>query len=301
VKRVYDDCSFETSNEDRPLFPGGVTKGQVIDYYGRIAETMLPHLEHRPLVMRRCPNGIEDECFYQRQIGKHFPGWVDRVTVPKRGGGEQTLIVADKRATLAYLGQEAVLPIHAWLSREDRLDHPDQFIIDLDPPGDDFEPVRSAAVWCRELLRELGFEPYVKTTGSRGLHVVVALDRDEPFDEVRSFVNDAVTLLAERHPEHLTTEQRKDRRGGRLYLDVGRNAYAQTAIAPYSLRARPGAPVATPLDWKELSDRRTHSRRWNLGNIFRRLGQRKDPWTGFGHPAFSLGEARQRLRALASS
>jgi bifunctional non-homologous end joining protein LigD len=301
--RSYDRYSFETSNEDKPLFPGGgPTKGQVIDYYERIAETMLPHLRDRPLVMRRCPDGIEDDCFYQKQIGRHFPDWVDRVTVRKRGsGGEQTLVVADKRATLAYLGQQAVIPIHAWLSRTDRLDHPDQLIIDLDPPGHDFEPVRSAARICRDLLRGLGLEPFLKTTGSKGLHVVVPLDRRESFDDVREFANRAMKLLAERHPEALTTEVRKSKRDNRVYLDVARNSYAQTAVAPYSLRAKPGAPVATPLEWRELGDRRIDSRSWTMRNIFRRLGQREDPWAGFARHAASLRNARERLDRISST
>ncbi|MGD8376980.1 MAG: non-homologous end-joining DNA ligase [Acidobacteriota bacterium] len=294
-KRRYGPHVFETSNEDKPLFPEGPTKGEVIDYYERIAPHLLPHLRDRPLVMRRCPDGIEGECFYQKQIGGYFPDWIDRVKVQRRRGGDQTLVVARNRATLAYLANQAVIPIHAWLSTRDRPEWPDQLVIDLDPTDEGFAPVRSAARRCRELLEELGLRPFLKTTGSRGLHVVVALDGSAGFDEVRGFAREAMEELAARHPDELTTAIRKDRRRGRLYLDVGRNAYAQTAVAPYSLRALPGAPVATPIEWEELSRSDVGPRSWNLGNLFRRLGQRDDPWKNLRRHGTSLRSARHRL------
>lgn len=294
-KRSYGRYVFETSNEDKPLFPDGPTKGEVIGYYERIAPHLLPHLRDRPLVMRRCPEGIEGECFYQKQIGAYFPEWIDRVTVHRRRGGDQTLVVARNRATLAYLANQAVIPIHAWLSTRDQPERPDQLVIDLDPSDEGFAPVRTAARRCRELLEDLGLRPFLKTTGSRGLHVVVPLDGSAGFDEVRAFAREAMEELAARHPDELTTAVRKDRRRGRLYLDVGRNAYAQTAVAPYSLRALPGAPVATPIDWEELSRPDLHAQRWNVDNLFRRLGQREDPWKSLHRHGRSLRSARRRL------
>lgn len=290
---------FDASNEDKRLFPdGGPTKGDVISYYEKIADVMLPHLRDRPLVLRRCPDGIDAECFYQKQVGTHFPDWVGRTKVEKRGGGSQTLVVADSKATLAYLADQAALVLHPWLSRKDRPDHPDRMVIDLDPPGDDFGPVREAARDFRALLEDLGLHPFVATTGSRGLHVVVALDRSADFDAVRRFARSAAAVIAARRPDARTTELRKDKRRGRLFLDVGRNAYAQTAVAPYSLRALPGAPVATPVTWEELSDRSVHARSWTWKNIFRRLGQREDPWSGMARHAASLTHAAERLDAL---
>lgn len=297
-KRSYGPYVFHSSNEDKALFPGGPTKGEVIEYYERVAPHLLPHLRARPLVLRRCPDGIEGECFYQKQIGSYFPEWIDRVTVPRLRGGRQTLVHAGNRATLAYLADQAVISVHPWLSRRDHLERPDQLVIDLDPPGRDFEPVRLAARRCRDLLEELGLHPFLKTTGSRGLHVVVALDRSAGFDEVRGFAREAAELLAGRHPGELTVEQRKDRRGDRLYLDVARNAYAQTAVAPYSLRALPGAPVATPIGWDELSRPGLHPQAWNLRNLFRRLGRIEDPWRGLHRHGASLTRASRRLARL---
>lgn len=168
------------------------------------------------------------------------------------------------------------------------MNHPDKLIFDLDPPGNDFETVRFAAGWLREMLQEVGLVPFVMTTGSKGLHVVAPLDRSADFDEVRAFVRQLADELARREPERLTTETRKDQRQGRVFLDYLRNAYGQTGVAPYTVRAKPGAPVATPLDWAELADPRLHSQRYTLRNIFQRLGQKADPWQNIRDHARAL-------------
>ncbi|MBT2405235.1 hypothetical protein J7I97_22750 [Streptomyces sp. ISL-87] len=183
---------------------------------------------------------------------------------------------------------------HRWLSRADRPDHPDRLVFDLDPPGDDFTAVREAARWTHELLEELELPSLLMTTGSRGVHVVVPLDRRMPFDEVRAFARDAAELLAARH-DHLTTEARKNARRGRLYLDVQRNAYAQTAVAPYAVRARPGAPVAAPVRWADLDDPDLTAWRWTLATVDRLL--KDDPWQDAPRGR-SLHSAGRRLAAL---
>jgi bifunctional non-homologous end joining protein LigD len=297
--RRFGRYVIETSNEDKVLFPGdGLTKGDLIDYYERIAGTMLPHVAGRALVMRRFPDGIDGEGFFQKAVPDYFPDWIETTTVRKEGGW-QTLVVCDKAATLAYLANQACVSLHPWLSRVDRPDHPDRLVIDLDPPrGGDFAPVRWAALRCRELLEELGLPSFVKTTGSRGLHVVVPLDRAADFDTVRSFARGVAGVLAARHPDRLTAEVTKAKRRGRVYLDAGRNAYAQTAIAPYAVRARPGAPVAAPLDWKDLRGTRVTARSFTIRNVFRRLGQREDPWAGLARRGRSLARARAKLRSI---
>lgn len=290
----------ETSNEDKVLFPRtGITKGELIDYYEAAAERMLPALRERALVLQRFPDGIDEPGFYQKQVGAHFPDWIETTRVAKRGGGRQELVVGGQRATLVYLANQACVTLHPWLSRRDRPDHPDQLVFDLDPPGDDFAAVRRAAGPLRELLEdELGLPSFPKLTGSRGLHVVVPLDRSEGFDAVRSFASDVASLLAERHPKALTTEQRIAKRRGRLYLDVARNAYAQTAVAAYSVRALPDAPLAAPIDWSDLrGGRRLHARSFTLRQA-RRLLERDDPWRGMSRRARSLRSARRRLAAL---
>lgn len=295
---TVDNRTLRVGNLEKVFFPDdGITKGDLIDYYTRIAETMLPHLRDRPLSLQRFPDGIEEEGFYQKEIPDYFPNWIGRTQVTvKADRHSQAQVVAGDAPTLAYLADQGVVTLHGWLSRAERLDYPDKLIFDLDPPGDDFEQVRAAAFLLRDILRELDLAPFVMTTGSRGLHVVIPLNAEAEFDSVRSFAKGCAQLLAHRHPNRLTTETRKGKRQGRLFLDYLRNAYGQTGVIPYSVRARPGAPVAAPLDWDELQDSSLTSRSYTLKNIFRRLGQKADPWQTFARYGVSLTEADKKLR-----
>lgn len=298
TRRHYGRYVFESANEDKVFFPdSGIRKGQILDYYERIADLLLPHLRDRPLVLQRFPDGIGEEGFYQKQIGSHFPDWVDTVEVELRSThGTQTLVVCNNKATLAYLADQAVVTLHPWLSRRDRLDHPDLLVIDLDPPAGGFEAARQAALRVRSLLHELGLPGFPKLTGSKGIHVVVPLDRTAGFDEVRDFALRAMSLLEARHPDELTTAQRKADRGDRVYLDVGRNAYGQTAVAAWSLRPLPGAPIAAPVAWSDLERSGIGSRDYTLENVFRRIAQREDPWAALRRRRRSLGRAEESLR-----
>ena len=289
----------ETSSEDKVLYPdAGITKGDVIEYYRNVAEYALPWAADRFLTLQRFPDGLGEDGFYQQARADYFPDYVEGVTADRVGGGEVEHIVVRNAAGLVYLANQGTLTIHTWLSRRDRLHHPDRMAIDLDPPDDDFGPVRDAARLTADFLRELGLTPYVMTTGSRGLHVVVPLDRSADFDAVRDFARRAADLLAERHPDTLTAEQRKDKRKGRLYLDVMRNAYGQTAVMPYSLRAKPGAPVATPLAWDELGAGDLTAQRYHIGNLFRRLGQIEDPWADMKRHAAGIAAAAEALTSM---
>ncbi|MBD3161469.1 MAG: ATP-dependent DNA ligase [Candidatus Eisenbacteria bacterium] len=293
--RRYGSLTVEISREEKPLFPGeGITKGDLIDYYEAVYDRMRSHLEDRPLVLRRFPDGIEKSGFYQKQAAEHFPDWI-RTTRVQKQNGHQDLVVCDKKATLAFLADQATIALHGWLSREDRPDNPDRLVVDLDPSKDGFAPVRRAALRCRELLDEIDVPSFVKTTGSRGLHVVVPLDRRADFDSVRAFARELAGILAERFPDDLTIEQRKRKRRGRIYVDVGRNAYAQTAVLPYSVRARPGAPVAVPLRWDEVERGRIEPDSFTIGNLFRRLARTEDPWRSFRRRRISVTKAARRL------
>ena len=292
--------TIELTNPDKALFPDDdITKSDLIDYYRRIAMTMLPYMRERPVVMHRFIQGIKGEGFYQREAGDYFPHWIRR-TVMKKQDGSTSYVVCNNAATLVYLAEQDCITPHVWLSRIDRPDNPDLMIFDLDPSHDSFEPVRHAAYSLRVLLSELGLAVFVKTTGSRGLHVEVPLDRKAGFDYVRIFSADVAGLLAKREPEHLTAEQRKDKRHGRVYIDTMRNSYAQIAVAPYATRALPGAPVATPIDWQELKDPHLHAQSYNIKNIFIRLEHKENPWQGMWQHARSLNEPRQKLDTLLS-
>ena len=297
-KLKFGRYTVETSNEEKLFFPDEkITKGDLINYYQEIADKMVPYLKERPLVMKRYPDGIKGESFFQKEIGDYFPDWIERVKVKKKGG-TVTHVQCDNAATLVYLANQACIELHPWLSRSDKLHYPDQLIIDLDPSGDDFSQAVFGARVLKELFDELDLKAFLKTTGSRGLHVLVPLDRRANFDKVREFAQDTAKLLAQRHSDKLTIEARKAKRRGRLLIDTARNAYAQTAVAPYAVRAKPGAPVATPLDWDELGNKKLNSQSYNIRNIFRRLGRKTDPWKDLPRLGRSLKEARRRLDAI---
>ena len=289
--------TIEVGGLEDVIFPDeGITQGDLIDVYRRLADVILPHLAERPLTMQRFPDGIEEGGFYQRVASDYFPDWIPRVIVDvKEDDGQKPQVICNSEATLVYLVDQGLVTPHVWLSRADKLDHPDKLIFDLDPPDSQFKPVRRAAELLHDLLNDLALVPFVMTTGSRGAHVVVPLDRSAPFDAVRSFSKDVAKLLARREPDRLTVEMRKEERGDRLFLDYLRNSYGQNSVAPYGVRAKPGAPVATPLDWDELADPDLHAQSYTVGNIFRRLGQKKDPWRDIMSHARSLSTARERL------
>jgi bifunctional non-homologous end joining protein LigD len=288
--------TVQVSRPDKPLFPSGITKADLARYYETIAPAMLPHLAGRPLNLERYPDGIEGHRIIQQRAGEYFPEWIGRVTVPKKGG-TVTHVVASDAATLVYLAGQACITLHAWLSRADRLDRPDRMIFDLDPSDGATDAVRAAARDIGELLRELGLEPYAMATGSRGYHVTVALQRRAGFDEVRRFARDVARVAVARDPG-LTLEQRKAARRGRILVDVMRNACAHTAVAPYSVRPRPEAPVATPLRWEELSQTATRPDRWTLRSLPRRIDRDGDPWADIRSSARTLAGPQGRLREL---
>jgi len=286
------------SHLDKVLFPeDGITKGDLIEHYRAVAGRMLPHLRDRPLAVARYPDGIEAPSFFQQAAPAHTPSWIGQVTVPKEEGRIAHLLCQDEQ-TLVYLANQAAVTLHTWLSRADRPERPDQLLFDLDPHGQDFAEARHAALALRELLGELGLPSLVKTTGGRGLHVSVPVVRRYTFDELRGFARSACAVLTRREPDRYTSEIRKNKRGERLFLDTTRNAYAQLAAAPYTVRAVPDARVATPLDWSELDDGHLLPSRFTLRTLGKRLAER-DPW-GDPPAAVSLGKARERVGDLAT-
>lgn len=288
--------TVEIHRPDKVLFPdGGWTKADLARYYRRVARRMLPHLRDRPLMLERHPDGVAGPQFLQKEAPGHYPPWVRRVQVAKEGG-TVTHVVCDDTATLLYLADQACVTLHRWLATASRPRCPDRLVFDLDPPGEDFEPVRRAARALHDLLDELRLPSAAMTTGSRGLHVLVPLDRTADVDEVREFARAVAEVLAARHPDELTTAARKEARGGRLYLDVQRNAYAQTAVAPYTVRALPDAPVAAPIGWEELDDPKLTARSWTIATMPERLDH--DPWRELPRRGRSLGSAGRRLAQL---
>lgn len=294
--------SLEVSKPEKVLFPDdGMTKKDLAEYYRDMGEWILPHVKERAMTMHRYPDGINEGDFYQKEMPDHFPDWIDHETLPKEDG-DVTYVVANDVATLVYLADQAVITPHVTLSRIDRPDHPDQMIFDMDPPedSDDIQAARESAERVHEVLADLELSAFLKTTGSKGYHIVVPLDRSENFDRAHQFAKDVARAAAGRYPELLTVAQRKAKRGDRVFVDYLRNSYGQTTVAPYAARALPGAPVATPLDWDELSD--TGPRDYTTANIRRRLAQKTDPWEELrGNRGQSLSSARDRLEKVMTS
>ena len=240
-------------------------------------------MRDRPLNLWRWNRGIDDELVVQQAIPKGAPDWVRRVTVPRRRGGEVTHAVGGEAATLVWLANQNCITPHVWTARADWPDHPDRLVFDFDPPDDGeghLDAIRAGALAVGDLLRENGLTPYAMTSGSRGIHVVAPLRRGPDSDRVRAVAGELAEEVAERLPDQLTTSWRKAGRGGRVLVDAARNTYAQTAVAPYAVRAKPGAPVATPLFWDEVED--AEPRRWTLRDVPERLEARGDPWEGIG-------------------
>jgi bifunctional non-homologous end joining protein LigD len=288
----------DVSKLDKVLFPDdGITKGELIEHYERVADRMVPLVAGRPVSMERYPDGINGERFFQKRIPKYFPEWVERARVGMEGGSLEHPVI-EHAATLVYLANQACITPHVWLSRADALDRPTDVIFDLDPEEDGFEQARSGARTLRTVLEdELRLPSFLKTTGGKGLHVSVPLDRRADFGAVHAFALDVAEVLIRREPAAFTIERRKAKRAGRLYVDVDRNAWAQTAVPAYGVRPRPQAPVATPLDWSELEDRRLTPTTFSLRTLERRLRD-GDPWSGMRRRARSLTAARRRLDRL---
>jgi bifunctional non-homologous end joining protein LigD len=285
------------SNADKLLFPAdGITKGDLAAYYARIAPAMTPHVRDRPLNLWRWNKGIEHDVVVQQAIPGGAPDWVRSVEVPRRRGGTVRHAVGGEAALLVWLAQLNCITPHAWTSRADRPGRPDRLVFDLDPPDGDvaahFPAIRAGARELGGLLDELGLVGFAMTSGSRGLHVVAPLRRRAGADEARAVAGSIAETLAARMPGGLTTAWRKEKRGGRVLVDVARNTYAQTTVAPYAVRALPGAPVATPLAWDELEDPDLHPRRWTLASIPARLAERGDPWARIGASARPLPRAQ---------
>jgi bifunctional non-homologous end joining protein LigD len=291
------DHDLDLKHLDKVFFPeANLTKGDVVEYYQRIAPIMLPHLKDRPLNLFRAPDGLKGDPFFQQQISDYFPDWISRKAIEQVQSGTTTHVVCNRPETLVYLANQGCITPHPWLSRQSALNCPDRMIFDLDPPDGKFAPVREAARLLQDLLASIGLTPFVQTTGSRGLHVIAPLDATADYETVRHLAQTLADKLADEYSDSLTTAQYKNQRQGRLYLDTKRNAYGQTAVAPYALRLKPGAPVATPLDWDELGDSELHSQKYTLQTIFRRLGQKADPWEKIDSYAASAKDALQRVK-----
>jgi bifunctional non-homologous end joining protein LigD len=288
------------SHPEKVLFPeDGITKGDLAAYYEAIAPCMLPHLAGRPITMERYHRGIGAEGFFQKDVVKGFPEWLERVEAPKKGGTVHHVVARDARALVWMANQNSITP-HVWPSRAPKLTCPDVCVFDLDPMVEDAGEVRDAALRLRDLLGELGLESWVKTSGSKGFHIVVSLDAAAEFGTVARFSWAVGREIVKRDPEHLTLEFAKVDRGERILVDTGRNAYSATFAAAYAVRAKAGAPVSAPCTWTEIERGEVDPRSFTLRNMSERVDTVGELWAELPSRAQGLGEAVERLKAIAA-
>ncbi len=282
------------SSATKVLFPAdGVTKADLAGHYATVAEAMVRQIRDRPVSLQVFPGGIGRTGHFMKAIPDYFPPWVDRVEVPKKGG---TVVhpLANEPAALRQFAQHNAITPHVWTSRADRPDRPDRLVVDLDPDVDDtWADIVAAAQVARDLLAGAGLEPFTMTTGSRGAHVVAPLRRESDFGAVRELATRLAERIVETDPDRFTTEFHKDKREGRLYIDMLRNRPAQTVVAPYALRALDGAPMATPLRWDELAS--TGPQEHSIRDAAERVAD--DPWADLQAAAASPRSAAKALAA----
>lgn len=298
MEYAFGNITVACTNTDRIVFPAvGITKGEVIAYYAQVAPVMVPELRDRPLTIERFTKSIEQGGFYQKHAQKHYPPWIERVLL-----GTKTKVLyplCDTPAALVYFANQGGFVLHVWTSRRPAPDHPDEIVFDLDPPEDGFALVQKTARILHELFAELSLTAFVKTTGSKGLHVVAPLDGTATYDEVHALCAVISQLLCARHPDLVTTEFYKKDRRGRLFLDTGRNTYGATMVAPYSLRGRPNAPVSAPIEWSELETIRPDG--ITLPEIAKRLDRIGDPWATLRARPGSLRTAAAALERVCNT
>ncbi len=296
-KTTIGGHDMEISNLDKVFFPGvGYSKGDLVDYYERVATTMLRHVAGRPITMLRAPGGFakKEKKFYQQEVPDYFPTWIHTSSVKKEDGTRISHAVIENEATLVYLADQACVTPHIWLSKKGALDKPDKMLFDLDPAGDDFSQVKRAAEKLKNFFDDLDIACFVMTTGSKGLHIAIPLKPRWTFSRLRELARRTCEELAQKNPKELTVEHRKKKRQGRLFLDYTRNARAQTSVAPYAVRLRAGAPVALPIEWSELAGL-SASGDYDIKKTLKRLAAKDDPWQNIWRHRVSPDTIKKKL------
>ncbi|WP_265564536.1 DNA ligase D [Sphingomicrobium arenosum] len=262
----------KVTSADRMVFPQArVTKGQLADYYAAIGSLLLDHAGRRPLTLVRCPQGRAKACFFQKHGHEALGDAVHGVPIEEKDGGTEDYLWVEEAKGLVQCAQMGTIEFHGWGSRNDALEAPDRLVFDLDPDeGLDFAAVKAAAVTVRDILKDMGLESWTMLTGGKGVHVVAPLDGSAQWPAVKSFAERFARALAQDKPEQFTANIRKNKRGGKIFLDWLRNQRGATAVMPYSARAREGAPVAVPVTWDELASA-TSGHDWHVGDLARLL------------------------------
>ena len=292
-------AGVRVTHPERVLFDElGLTKGALAEYYEAVADHLLPDLKGRPLSLVRCPQGPGEGCFFQKHIDAAWSDEIDRVTIAQ-SDGEGIYAVANTAAAVVGLVQKGVIELHVWGSTTRDLSKPDRMVFDLDPDAlVPWRDVMAATRRVRERVEDLGLEAFLKTSGGKGLHVMVPLAPKHEWDEVKAFSRAIAESLAAEDPRVFTTNMAKKERTRRIFIDYLRNAPGATTVAAYSVRARRGAPVSTPLHWDELGGRMKPAS-FHAGNVVRRLqGLHSDPWKAFRRKSQTITAAMKRKVGL---
>jgi bifunctional non-homologous end joining protein LigD len=266
------------THPEKVMFPDdGITKGELAEYYEMVAPLMVPHIRARPVTMERFHRGIGEKGFFQKNVVRGFPPWLERVAVPKKNGVVNYPIVTDLRGLMWMANQNCITP-HVWTSRAPKLLYPDLCVFDLDPMVDDPEVLRTATLLLRDTLLELGCPSWVKTSGSKGYHVVVPLDGSADCGTVARFAHSVGRLIVARDPDHFTQEFLKADRDGKILIDTGRNEFTATFAAAYAVRPRAGAPVSAPCTWAEVESGGARPQSFTLRSMKARVAAIGDVW-----------------------
>ncbi|HMG32964.1 MAG TPA: non-homologous end-joining DNA ligase [Blastocatellia bacterium] len=286
------------THPEKVLFPDdGITKGELASYYESIADVMVPHIRSRPVTMERYPAGINAKGFMQKDVSKGFPEWLERVEVPKKDGTVHHPLVRDT-PSLLWLANQNCITQHVWTSRAPHVYHPDLCVFDLDPSVDEPDMLRAATLYVRDFLAELGLLGWVKTSGSKGFHIVVPLDGKARMGEVARFAHAVGAMLVKLDPKNFTLEFIKADRGKRILVDTGRNEYSATFAATYTVRAKRGAPVSAPCTWEEIEAGKVGPQTFTLRNMDRRINDVGDLWSNMRGHEHSLQGPIEKLRRL---
>jgi len=280
-----DGIEIRVTHPDARYFPDvGITKQDLVAYYAQIAPEMFRYGANHLLTLERYPGGISHEGFYQKEIPDSAPGFIARKTIQNRTGGTTTYAVFNHPAVIPYLAQYGCITPHLWLSTAQAPHQPDRLIFDLDPPQEknfSWTLIQETACELRELLLGVGLEPFLMTTGSRGLHIVVPIKPQAKFDRVRRVARQVAQILVARDPHHTTLKAQDKSRRKKLFVDYLRNGFGATAVAPYAVRARSHASVALPIAWEELTDSALRSSSFSMKEALSRVAKKNDPWESF--------------------
>jgi bifunctional non-homologous end joining protein LigD len=288
------------THPEKLLFPAdGISKGEVAAYYAAVADVMLPHLRGRPVTMERFPAGIERKGFMQKDVSRGFPEWLERVELPKRDGSVHYPLIGDERS-LEWLANQNCITPHVWASRQPSLERPDLCVFDLDPSRDDAAELQAATLAVRDLLGELALVSWVKTSGSKGFHIVVPLDATASYEASWRFAHAAGAVLVKRHPERFTQEFLKTERAGRILIDTGRNGPGATFAAAYAVRPKPGAPISAPCTWQEIEAGEVEPQSFRLRTLPARVARLGDLWAELPARGQSLAAALAQIESMLS-